>query len=396
MAYCNLKTSNAKEISDYLSLLQIKFDCDTVKSLIPCLQSKGGSVISLGLMPYLSLTTNSVLEYLHSHGYANLFDVDARYIADLRLKLKMFENGYVKAKRMVLNIDYLQDQIFKRQSKLDSKCQSNTHYNLGVYTDVKGRILYNTHYAYYALQNDAFIKKSIETVQGGYKLNPGIYDLSNKKAHDDACECSRIINAVANALESFDSPTNTVCSSHDIDVYYSDCNTNVNLSLFPLGDEGKALWLYLLHTLSAINYILYGLSIYEKADNGWWLKNSYITFFYAHRKLRDLKAYLIQNNMLTDRLAELITRADVEDMSYINSDFRNCLMHADLMDKKGEFKIELYELDISKPYFGLIETCFEGRSYSELKLIIYNKLNVISSALSAWLQTDKLSITPLD
>lgn len=68
LTFCNPRSSEIKAISDYLSLLQIKYDFETVKSLIPCLQGKEGSIISLGITPHISLTAYSALEYLHNHG----------------------------------------------------------------------------------------------------------------------------------------------------------------------------------------------------------------------------------------------------------------------------------------------------------------------------------------
>jgi hypothetical protein len=396
MAFYDLRSSEIKAICDYLSLLQIKFDCETVKSLIPCFQQKGGNTISLGIMPYLSLTAYSALEYLHNHGYSHVTGSDDKSIAEVRLKLKMFENGYGKAKKMILNIDYLQDQIFRSQLKFDITHRWNIHYNLGLYFDVDHRLLYNTQYAYYAMQDNAVIKRSIATVRETYELNPEIFGFSNKTAYEYSFKCSQIIGSVIQALENFDVPITNMVNNCDIAIFYADYNTNLKSTLFPNGEEGKALKLYLLHTLSTINYVLYALSTYEIDDYGWWLKINYITFFYAHRKLRDLRDHLVQNHMLTCDMAELIKSSGTEEMSYINVDFRNYLMHSKLTNKNGDFLIKVDKLDKSKPFFGLIESCFDGISYSELRRIIHNSLSKISDALEIWLEIDKLVIKPLD
>lgn len=58
------KNDKLKSLCDYLSLLQLKYDCETICSLVPSLQKDG--VTSLGIIPYISLTTASALEILAS------------------------------------------------------------------------------------------------------------------------------------------------------------------------------------------------------------------------------------------------------------------------------------------------------------------------------------------
>lgn len=396
MSFGNLKSSEMKEISDYLSLLQIKYDCETVKSLAPCLQGKGGGVISLGITPYISLTAYSALEFLHNHGHSDLFDPDTKLLSNARLKLKLFENGYGKSRKMILNIDYLQDQIFRRKLKYSIMRKWNIHYNLGVFTDADRRVLCNTHYGYYALQDSALIKRSITTVQEAYEQTPEKFDFSGDAVYEHGYKCGQIISSIGGGLENFDSSITIMASNCDMDIFYADYNTNISSTLFPKGEEGKALQLYLLHTLSSINFVLYGLSIYEKEDYGWWLKIRYIAFFYAHRKLRDLREYLVQNRLLTGDMDDLIKLSGIDDMTYVSVNFRNNLMHADLMDKDGCFLIEMDKLDKAKPFFGLVESCFGGISYFELKDIVHNRLVKISDTLAGWLRTDKLDIKPLD
>ena len=53
-------------------------------------------------------------------------------LQDIRLKTKLFENKYSKAKKMILNCDYLQDYIFKHQLKFKFMYDWDIHYNLGI------------------------------------------------------------------------------------------------------------------------------------------------------------------------------------------------------------------------------------------------------------------------
>src|SRR5699024_11375505 len=108
----NSKSNAQMAINDYLSLLQIKYDCETVYGLIKSLQQDG--VTGFGIIPYLTLTVATTLEMLSSNDIKIEIPYSAQ-IKDIRMKLKIFENGYSKSKRMLLGIDYLQNEIFKNQ-----------------------------------------------------------------------------------------------------------------------------------------------------------------------------------------------------------------------------------------------------------------------------------------
>ena len=123
-------------IGNYLSLLQLKYDCETICSLIKHLQYDG--VAAFGIIPYISLTATSTLELLYSSENEISLEPDVLQIHDVRLKLKVFENGYSKSKRMIINIDYLQDQVFKNMLKFDfmRNCDFTHDYRLCVFASV--------------------------------------------------------------------------------------------------------------------------------------------------------------------------------------------------------------------------------------------------------------------
>ena len=78
------KNDIPKSLCDYLSLLQLKYDCETVCSLVSSLQKDG--VTAFGIIPYISLTTMSALEILASD--KDLFqESDILQIKDVRLKM---------------------------------------------------------------------------------------------------------------------------------------------------------------------------------------------------------------------------------------------------------------------------------------------------------------------
>ena len=70
------------------------------------------------------------------------------------------------------------------------------------------------------------------------------------------------------------------------------------------------------------------------------------------------------------------------------------LMHPSLADKNGNSIISS-KLDRQKPLFGLVETCFDGMGYKDLKDSVILEMKRISNILSQWLEIQSLSIKPL-
>ncbi|MBD5096051.1 MAG: hypothetical protein HDT40_03425 [Lachnospiraceae bacterium] len=171
----NNKNNAQMTINDYLSLLQIKYDCETVYSLGKSLQQDG--VTSFGIIPYFTLTVATILEMLSSNEIKIKIPYSAR-IKDIRMKLKIFEDGYSKSKRMLLAIDYLQNEIFKNQLTFSFMKNWNIHYNLGIYTNKDKIVIGNTQYNYYLLQDNRFLKKNLNEIANAYESSPNNFNLN--------------------------------------------------------------------------------------------------------------------------------------------------------------------------------------------------------------------------
>lgn len=379
-------------INDYLSLLQIKYDCETIYGLVKTLQQDG--ITSFGVIPYFTLTVATVLEMVSSNDINIQIPYYAR-IKDIRMKLKIFEDGYSKSKRMLLGIDYLQNEIFKNQLTFSFMKNWNKHYNLGIYTDKNKIVVGNTQYNYYLLQDNRFLKKGLDEIAATYAISPANFDLNKqagKECYQYAYTCGQIINSVRTALKNFDSSITIGSQKNHVDFYYADYNTNVKSSLFPKGEDGKATILYLLHILSTMNFLLYVLNDYAKDDYGWWLKINYIVYYYSIHKLTDLQEHFVQNKLMTSDISDYLQKMDLKNAKFMNGTFRNYLMHSSLTDKNGNSIISSSDLDKSKPLFGLVETCFDGMSYGELKESVISEMKQISNIISEWLGTQYLHI----
>lgn len=336
----------------------------------------------------------AVLEMISSNDIKIQIPYSAR-IKDIRMKLKIFEDGYSKSKRMLLGIDYLQNEIFKNQLTFSFMKNWNIHYNLGIYTNENKIVVGNTQYNYYLLQDNRFLKRGLDEIAATYAISPSNFDLNKqvgKECYQYAYTCGQFINSVCTALKNFDSPITIGSQKNHVDFYYADYNTNVKSPLFPKGEDGKATILYLLHILSTMNFLLYVLNDYAKDDYGWWLKINYIVYYYSIHKLTDLQEHFVQNKLMTSGISDYLQKMDLKNAKFMNGTFRNYLMHSSLTDKNGNSIISSSNLDKSKPLFGLVETCFDGMSYGELKESVILEMKQISNILSEWLGTQSLHI----
>lgn len=382
-------------ICDYLSIQQMKYDCATVYSLISSLQRDG--ITSFGTLPYISLVTSAIWEFIGSRVNTMLPKIDILRIQEVRLKLKVFEDGFSKSKRMVLNIDYLQDQVYRDMLKFDFQRSLNVHYNLGIYTDAQNRVVGNTQYNYYLLQDNRFLRKSVEEVASAYSISPDNFNMteqSKKDMYEYAYKCGQVIGSAHAGFAAYEVPVSVTVKDNAVNYRYIDLNTNTMSSTFPSGDDGKVTWLYLLHILSTVNFLLYVLNGYVIDDYGWWLKINYIVYYYTIHKLLDLRRYLVHKRLLNQNISDYFAAVGLDHIKFMSSSFRSYAMHSQLKDKNGEMLISVENIDQSKLLFGLVETCFAGMAYGELKHSVTCELTKISSVLAQWLGIQNLSTRP--
>lgn len=365
-------------------MLQIKYDCKTVISLSESLKSNAISAINI--TPFLSLFCFESISYFKKYDLKLTLPKNEVFsIEDIRLKTKLFEQKYGKAKKMILNCDYLQDYIFRNKLRFKWMKNMNIHYNLGIYVNQSEEVVGNTQYGYYIFQDARLLKKSIEKVENMVNKNEVNFSPVPKEFFDYGVYCGQIIGEIQNYFLKLGDDTVVKSSNKELPIYFQDFNTNKHFKTVILSKEDKALQLYLLHILSFVNSSIKLLNNFEKTDYGWWLRLYYITFHYAVTSLIDIKTHLQHQHQLTNEIEGFYAELDVEDSRLLNSQFRSCMMHYDLYDKEGNFLIlPTYENE-NVPMFGLVESCFDGLTYSELKTNVLFELEKISEILSEWL-----------
>lgn len=383
---------NAIEVKvDYYSLRQIIYDCQTIAGLVPFIRAN--NFLALGINPYLTLAAYDVMEILFKDVKDQIpYSHD---IEDVRMKLKFFEDGYSKSKNMIQNIDCLQDEIFKNMITMPSLRDLNIHSNISIYTNIEKKVIGNTQYFYYLLRDNRLLKNDLKDVINEYTSKPD--DFSFNKEVEDKCReyaftCTRIIKNACEWFVNIIPPIEVKSKANNIDLYSLDCNTNCDF--FSDVKTDKEMKLYLLHLLSTINFLLYVLNGYEQDDYGWWLKINYITYYYSIHRLTNLQNHYIQNKLLTPEISSFFDELNLNNAPNMSVEFRNYTMHSKFGVKNGQYTIPNSYLDETKPLFGFVETCFDGRNYNEVKSSVMKELHRLSDIIAKWLDTQSLNIKP--
>ena len=84
---------------------------------------------------------------------------------------------------------------------------------------------------------------------------------------------------------------------------------------------------------------------------------------------------------IDDKIQKFYSVINIDAKELINVNFRNCMMHYELIDSNKNFLIKEEYLDIKEPLFGLVESCFDGTKYNELKNKIIDKLDKLSKEI---------------
>ncbi|MPM70155.1 hypothetical protein SDC9_117108 [bioreactor metagenome] len=384
----NKRLSDFEQFIFTLEITQTKHDFETVFQLIPF--SSAYPELSFGFIPYFAASTISVIELLQKNkliSCSNDFvQIDERRLKNIRAKIKVFDAHCSTSMRILGNIDYIQDQIFKESNNFRYLSRGEQHTNLGIYFDEENRVIGNTHYWYYVMQDSRIVKKSLETIKKLYRDYPEqfSFEKNGKEAYSLAGDIGQMVVIILKMLNGGTFKDAPSVENFKPNVFYSDVNVDQRELFSNNTTVGKPIFIFVLHILTSINFVLYVVNACEKGDIGWWLKINYMAYYYCISRLRDLEKLCSRNGVADRDLSELLREVSLEAENLIKQDFRNCLMHASF-SKDGKFLIADKYFDKCTPLFGLVETFFDGTSYYDFKREIMYRLTRISRILSKWL-----------
>ena len=175
-------------------------DCNTILSLVPAMQKN--SVAAVVFTPFLSLFCEEALNFCTKYSISVPISSNNSFsVSDIRLKVKLFENTYSKARKMVTNCDYLQDCIFKRKLLFKFMQNWNIHYNLSIIVDGDKNIINNSQYAYYVMQDNKLLKRKIDDVNIATNTGTIKYEHNPPEVRAYGYYCGEIIGSIARVFD---------------------------------------------------------------------------------------------------------------------------------------------------------------------------------------------------
>lgn len=173
--------------------------------------------------------------------------------------------------------------------------------------------------------------------------------------------------------------------------YYCDVNTNKILKrnkIF-LKDQTKEVNLFYLHLLCNMNFVKYILRPLFQDGNIWIFRIEYIVSYYTLRAFERLKNYCENNKDITvenEKIYDILKRGEL----LFTTKLRNCMMHYNL-ENAGVISIE----NIDKPFYGIIENCFNGKSYKEYLIELHGLSDMIINFLNSQFDFSDVKIRKL-
>lgn len=326
--------SISPDVERAISIRIMQEDAEAIYSL---LTTERNSIFAMGVIPYYALFVQSCKEFCPME---EVSDDSVIQIKDIRNHIKGYADAFGKSKKKVSLIDQREDENFKTQLRFRFMKTWNIHYNLGTYWIDDHHIVGNTQ------QLSAFLGTN------------DFADINRKKRnHDLGYYLGSFVASVRNGLSSSLSIPHLERRDTAVSINkFCDLNTNKNNTFFACYDN-KDVNLFFLHLLCNMNFVKYILKPMFCDGNTWVFRVEYIVTYYTYRALLRLRNYAENNNDIPINIAEL--NAILRDSDVIfQSKFRNCMMHYGLANQGV-----LSEEHIEKPFYGIVETCFEGKDF---------------------------------
>lgn len=361
-------------IYQLLMVSQIKNDCVTLMALSDLIARP---ILALAFLPIYAMFAEEIENTIGERGRVFSIRNDSPFrISVVRSKLKLFGAERLgKAKKKVLNLDELQGDIFNNKLRFDFTKNLSIHYNLGVFFTDEGRILGNTQYFYYM-----FEERNID----GREYN-------EEEIREFSKSIGTVLGSVYEGLKNFMPDHIVNVKNKDYRIKFKDFNTDKkSFTCLSQLQYGKDIALILLHVLSNINFVRFVLDDALDNDNTYLFKVKYISLYYSIRSIGKIIEFFKSNNVDYNIYSSL--KECTENSAFLlNSTFRNCMMHY-RYNLDGEYLISDRFLDINVKLYGLVETYFDGMNYSEVDLLITERLYQISDILEDLLNIDRRNL----
>lgn len=335
--------SELSELERLISIRLIQEDAEAIYSL---LKTERDSIFTLGVTPYYVLFVQSCQEYIGKNFISESLQKDFK---DIRNHIKAYADKFGKSQKRVLSVDDTQNGDFKEQLRFEFLKTMNVHLNLGSYWTDTGHIIGNTQ------QLAGFLSVSS-------MFDPALKDKSYQMGNQISSFVSSVRNGFSTSLEY--PRIERGQSSIKINYYY-DINTNKNNELLSQSVP-KELNLFFLHLLCNMNFVKHILRPLLTDGNAWIFRIEYVTSYYTLRALERFKNFCEFNGCTFVDMTGIIELLAQKEKLF-QTKLRNCMMHYNL-ENAGVITIE----NVDKPFYGIIENCFNGMSYQDYTILLHN------------------------
>lgn len=359
-----------------ISTIEIKHDCETLKALESI---RKHPILTLAFLPFYAMFAEEIENTIGEKGQKFIVQNDSPFdISQVRAKMKLFGNEKInRSKKVIVDVDSIQDEVFKKNLKYTYTQELNIHYNLGIFFNSDGKVICNTQFIYFMFQNNKYKSREYlpeELIEFGKTLGTAI-------------------SSVSEGLKNFLPEYKVEVNNNIYEIFYDDFNTNKKgVSAFTKCELEKEIALLVLHVLSAVNFVKYILSKELSDQNTYLLKIKYVVMYYAIGSIKKILAS--KTIILSEPIKETLNRVILNSDELMNTDFRSCMMHYEFI-KNDSYLIDEKYLDFTKPFYGLIETYFNGVTYIEFCRIINQKISEISDTLENVLDIRKTNLKRL-
>lgn len=344
------------ELTEYERLISIHIMQEDAESIYSLLQTERDSIFAMEIIPYYALFVQSCQEYM---GENLLPESIAKDLKDIRNHIKAYTDGFGKSQRRVATVDDAQDRDFKEQLRFEFLKKISIHLNLGTYWTEEGQVIGNTQQLADFLSVESMFDPKIKekNYQIGYHI--GSFVASFRDGLADSLSYP-IIERERKSISIN---------------YYCDINTNKRNNLLSKGQK-KEINLFYLHLLCNMNFVKYILRPLFQDGNIWAFRVEYIVSYYTLRALERLKNYCENNKDIIVETKEIYGILKQGELLFTTK-LRNCMMHYNL-ENAGVISFE----NIDKPFYGIIESCFDGKSYQEYLIELHELSDMIIDFLN--------------
>lgn len=339
------------ELSKLERLISIRIIQEDVEAIYSLLKTETDSIFAMEVIPYYVLFVQSCQEYMEKNFLPESMEKDFK---DIRNHIKAYAERFGKSQRRVLSVDDTQNEDFKKQLRFEFLKTMNIHLNLGSYWTDSGHIIGNT-------------QQLADFLSVSSMFDPELKEKSFQIGHHIGSFVTSVRDGLSKSMEH----PFIERKQSDIKInYYYDINTNKNNELLSPSIP-KEVNLFFLHLLCNMNFVKHILRPLFADGNTWIFRIEYIVSYYTLRALERYKNYC-ENNCYAFVDTEGIVGILAYGENLFQTKLRNCMMHYNL-ENAGVITSE----NIDKPFYGIIESCFDGMSCQNYTVSLHNLSDMI-------------------